>query len=236
MKAIILAAGRGSRMKNLTVKNPKCLVNLRGKTLLDWQLEALRGAGVTQISIVTGYKRELLLGRGLKEFNNKRWMLTNMVRSLMCADSWLSKTNCIVSYSDIFYSSDAVKLLIDSNHHLAITYDPNWKNLWTRRFDNPLIDSETFKIDEDHIITEIGNKPFSLDEIQGQYMGLLRFTPTAWLAAKKIILEKTSNEIDKIDFTSLLQDIINYGEIKIKGIPYQGEWGEFDSEKDLNLF
>ena len=114
----------------------------------------------------------------------------------------VKQTNCVVSYSDIFYSSDAVKLLIDSNNHLAITYDPNWKNLWTRRFDNPLIDSETFKIDEDHIITEIGNKPFSLDEIQGQYMGLLRFTPTAWLAAKKIILEKTSNEIDKIDFTS----------------------------------
>jgi len=236
MKAIILAAGRGSRMRNLTDENPKCLVLLRGKALLDWQLEALRGAGIKDISIVTGYKRELLLDKGLKEFNNNRWMLTNMVRSLMCADSWLCKTTCVVSYSDIFYSSDAVKLLIESNHHLAITYDPNWKNLWTRRFDNPLIDSETFKIDENNTITEIGNKPLSLDEVQGQYMGLLRFTPRSWLYVKKIILEKTTNEIDKIDVTSLLQDIINYGEIKIAGIPYQGEWGEFDSEKDLNLF
>ena len=44
---------------------------------------------------------------------------------------------------------------------------------------------------------------------------LLRFTPRSWLCVKKIILEKTTNEIDKIDVTSLLQDIINYGEIKI---------------------
>ena len=74
MKAIILAAGRGSRMRKLTDENPKCLVLLRGKSLLDWQLEALRGAGIKQISIVTGYKRELLLDKGLKEFNNNRWM------------------------------------------------------------------------------------------------------------------------------------------------------------------
>ena len=53
MKDIILAAGRGSRMKNLTADRPKCLVELRGKALLDWQLEALRAAGVTEIAIVT---------------------------------------------------------------------------------------------------------------------------------------------------------------------------------------
>ena len=92
MKAIILAAGRGSRMRNID-ENPKCLVLLRGKSLLDWQLEALRGAGIKQISIVTGYKRELLLDKGLKEFNNNRWMLTNMVRSLMCADSLVKQNN-----------------------------------------------------------------------------------------------------------------------------------------------
>ena len=68
MKAIILAAGRGSRMQNLTQKQPKCLVNLRGKALLDWQLEALRAAGISEIAIVTGYKRELLANRGLVEF------------------------------------------------------------------------------------------------------------------------------------------------------------------------
>ena len=70
MKAIILAAGRGSRMKKLTDELPKCLVELRGKTLLDWQLEALRAAGITEIAIVTGYKREMLTNRGMFDFHN----------------------------------------------------------------------------------------------------------------------------------------------------------------------
>ena len=65
MKAIILAAGRGSRMKNLTDDRPKCLVELRGKALLDWQLAALREAGIEQAAIVTGYRRELFADRGL---------------------------------------------------------------------------------------------------------------------------------------------------------------------------
>ena len=86
MKAIILAAGRGSRMKDLTDERPKCLVELRGKPLLEWQLEALREAGINEIAIVTGYKRELLVNRGLTEFHNPRWAETQMVSSLACAE------------------------------------------------------------------------------------------------------------------------------------------------------
>lgn len=82
MKAIILAAGRCSRMKDLTDDRPKCLVELRGKPLLEWQLIALRAAGISEIAIVTGYKRELLCNRGLHEFHNPRWADTNMVSSL----------------------------------------------------------------------------------------------------------------------------------------------------------
>ena len=68
MKAIILAAGRGSRMKLLTDETPKCLIKLRGKSLLDWQLSALRAAGITDIAIVTGYRRDLLAKYNLVEF------------------------------------------------------------------------------------------------------------------------------------------------------------------------
>ena len=60
MKAIILAAGRGSRMKKLTNDKPKCLVKLHGKPLLEWQLESMRKSGISEIAIVTGYKHEML--------------------------------------------------------------------------------------------------------------------------------------------------------------------------------
>src|SRR6185503_13206340 len=54
MRAIILAAGRGSRMGQLTAEIPKCLVQLGGKPLLEWQTGALRAAGIDRIAVVTG--------------------------------------------------------------------------------------------------------------------------------------------------------------------------------------
>ena len=89
MKAIILAAGRGTRMKALTEEKPKCLVELDGQSLLEKQLNALRQAGIEDIAIVTGYRRELLIPFNLVEFHNPRWAETNMVTSLACAEQWL---------------------------------------------------------------------------------------------------------------------------------------------------
>ncbi len=233
MKAIILAAGRGSRMKNLTDEQPKCLVELRGKALLDRQLEALRAAGIADIAIVTGYKRELLASRGLVEFHNARWAETNMVSSLVCAQDWLQAEPCIVSYSDIFYSPMAVQSLMTSAASLAVTYDPNWLELWTRRFGDPLLDAETFRLTPEHTLAEIGNKPTSVDEVQGQYMGLLRFTPEGWREVLRIRSELTSDQCDKMHMTGTLQKIIDAGQVPIAAVPSTSEWGEVDSAEDL---
>jgi L-glutamine-phosphate cytidylyltransferase len=236
MKAIILAAGRGSRMKNLTDERPKCLVELRGKALLDWQLEALCATGITQIAIVTGYKRELLADRGLTEFYNARWAETNMVSSLACAQDWLQEDPCIVSYSDIFYSPMAVHALMTSEATLAVTYDPNWLGLWTRRFGDPLLDAETFRLNPDQTLTEIGNKPRSVSEVQGQYMGLLRLTPNGWKEILRIRAGLTSEECDKMHMTGTLQKVVDAGLTPVTGVPYTGEWGEVDSEQDLTIY
>lgn len=233
MKAIILAAGRGSRMLHLTNDHPKCLVNFRGKTLLDWQLDALRDAGISDIAIVTGYKRELLLNRGLIEFHNQQWSETNMVASLATAHEWLANEPCLVSYSDIFYQSSAITSLINCQGNIAITYDRNWKKLWERRFVDILSDAETFRLHTDNTLAEIGKKPTTIDEIQGQYMGLLRFTPAGWREFEYIRSTLTLTERNKIHMTGMLQKIIENDHISISVIPYQQQWGEIDTESDL---
>lgn len=233
MKAIILAAGRGSRMKSLTEERPKCLVELRGKALLDWQVEALRAAGITEIALVTGYKRELLANRGLVEFHNARWAETNMVSSLACAQDWLQAEPCIVSYSDIFYSPSAVKSLMSCTASLAVTYDANWLELWTQRFSDPLLDAETFRLTPRHTLAEIGNKPQSIDEVQGQYMGLLRFTPEGWAEVMRIRSDLTPEQCDKMHMTGTLQRVVEANRLEVAAIPYTDEWGEVDSAEDL---
>jgi choline kinase len=223
-------------MKNLTDERPKCLVELRGKTLLDWQLESIRAAGITEIAIVTGYKRELLATRGLVEFHNLRWAETNMVSSLACAEEWLMAEPCIVSYSDIFYSPKAVQALMNVEAALAVTYDANWLDLWTRRFGDPLLDAETFRLTSEHALAEIGNKPKSVDEVQGQYMGLLRFTPEGWDEVVRIRSELAPEPCDKMHMTATLQKVIDAGRLTIAAIPYRDEWGEVDSVVDLKLY
>ena len=233
MKAIILAAGRGSRMKGLTEDRPKCLVEVRDKPLLEWQLDALRGAGITDIAIVTGYKRELLATRGLHEFYNPRWAETNMVSSLACAQAWIGLTPCIVSYSDIFYSAEAPQILSASEDALAVLYDPNWLALWQKRFADPLVDAETFRMNPDETLKEIGNKPKTVEEVEGQYMGLLRFTPESWAEVVRIRTTLTPAQRDKMHMTGTLQKVIEAGRVPVRALPYNGEWGEVDSEEDL---
>lgn len=230
MKAIILAAGRGSRMGNMTEAQPKCFVQVQGKRLLDWQLAALRASGIDDIAIVRGYRAECFT-EPVHYFDNPRWAETNMVGSLFCADAWLSTETCIVSYADLFYTTASLAPLIAATADLAITYDPDWLQLWQKRFDDPLSDAETFRLRADGSLYEIGQKPKSLDEVQGQYMGLLKFTPASW-ARIKTTLSANQMNIDKLDMTSMLNHLLQNG-IAVQAVPVHDRWGEIDSQADL---
>ncbi len=234
-RAIILAAGRGSRMQGLTEDQPKCLNALGGKPLIRWQTDAVEQAGIDQISVVTGYRHDALRDFGLDQIHNPRWQSAEMVVSLMCAHHLLAARPCIVSYSDNFYAPEAVSLLTGSGADIAITYDPNWRDLWSRRFENPLDDAETFSLNRDGTVRDIGGKPSDADEIQGQYMGLLYFTPSGWTRVLKALSGFPDKQIDGLSLTALLAHLIASGE-RIAAVPYNGRWGEVDSEYDLRLY
>ena len=58
LNAIILAAGKGERLRPLTDDKPKCMVELFGKSILEWQIEKFQKFGINDITIITGYKSE----------------------------------------------------------------------------------------------------------------------------------------------------------------------------------
>jgi L-glutamine-phosphate cytidylyltransferase len=233
MRGIILAAGRGSRMLRLTDDQPKCRAELHGKQLIQWQLEALAEGGIDETAIVRGYLADNFQFP-IAYFDNQRWSETNMVMSLMAADPWLSEEPCLVSYSDIVYTPTAVRSLIEAPGDITIAYDPNWQRLWEMRFDDPLSDAETFRLEAGHVV-EIGHRAETIEEIKGQYMGLFRFTPTGWAAVKKLMSSLSGRECDKLDVTALLQKLILAG-VKISAMPIDDNWYEVDSESDLNLY
>jgi choline kinase len=235
MRAIILAAGRGSRLGAHTETQPKCLVELAGKPLLHWQHDALRAAGVAQIAIVRGYRAESLPTYFDAVFDNPQWSRTNMVATLRCAAAWLAAEPCLVAYSDIVYRPAIVRALIRAEGPLAITYDRCWQALWGARFADPLSDAENFRLTPTGELGEIGGRATSLDAVEGQYMGLLKFTPEGWHATEAWLAQRSAAEQERMDMTSLLGGLLKAG-TRIAAVPVSGGWCEVDSAEDLSLY
>lgn len=231
MRGLILAAGRGKRMGAHTDERPKGLVELRGRPLIEWQLDALRGAGIREIALVRGYRAETL-AFDLPSFDNPRWAETNMVASLACAAEWLRADDCIVSYADLVYPSGAPRALLAARDDVAILCDVHWRALWERRFADPLADAETLRLDVADRVLEIGRRPRDLAAIEAQYMGLFRLSSrgAARLLARVERLEPARR--DAIDVTALLDLLAGEGE-PIRAIRYGGWWCEIDSPADL---
>jgi choline kinase len=236
MRAVILAAGRGSRMGATGGDRPKCLVELEGRPLLDRQIAALRRGGVEEIGIVRGYRAEMLNFPGLSYFDNERWAQTNMVMSLAEAATWLQSGPVIVSYADIFYRADLVRGLANAAGALVISYDRAWRHLWSRRFADPLSDAETFRIDAAGELLEIGGKTAKIEDIEGQYMGLLKFTPAAWSVVAALLAALDQPTRDRLDMTGLLRRLLAGRTIPITTFGSDGQWGEIDNPGDVALY
>jgi choline kinase len=236
VKAIILAAGRGSRMGEKTANMPKCMMDVWGRPLIEHCVESLQKAGFSSnnIGIVTGYKREMLTVPDVCYFHNESWENTNMFISLTMAADWLLREPCVISYADIIFSENAIKKLIESSSELSITYYTEFWELWSKRFDNPLDDLETFRVSDGKLL-EIGKKPSSKEEIQGQYMGLLKFEPSGWQKIEQATRLPMPKPVEKLDMTTLLQHLIDLG-YTIEAIETSDLWLECDNEDDVKLY
>ncbi len=238
MKSLILAAGRGTRINEITKNHHKCLIKLQRKPLLKWQIDALSKVS-TKICVVTGYD-ENKIKETLKKINNitfiknTEWHSSNMLYSILCAKEWIANNDLIISYSDIFYSKLAIKKLYEEKSDISIIYDPNWRRLWDMRFNNPLDDAETFKLDSLSFLKEIGSQPKTIKECEGQFIGLIKISKNGW----EIIndhLSRIKDKIKKIDTTTLLNLLI-LKNVKVKAIPISDTWGEVDTFDDYKLY
>jgi choline kinase len=230
-RGIVLAAGRGSRLGERTAERPKCLVELGGRSLLDWQIAALGAAGISPLGVVRGYRADLIVREQLHTFDNPHWERGQMVASLCCARSWLSAVPCVVAYGDVVFHPRVIRALCATTADLAITYDRAWRELWSARFAHPEEDAESFRTTDGHL-AEIGRRVTDLDDVQGQFMGLLRCTPAGW---RQIDAELATTDADTLQTTELLQLLVTRG-ARIATVAVDGGWCEVDSATDLSLY
>lgn len=237
LRAIILAAGEGIRLRPYTLDRPKCLVAIDGKTLLDRQLAVLAAESVQDIVVIGGYRSEMLKRSGIKLRTNPRFAETNMVWTLFCAEDDLDR-DVLICYGDIVYSREVLRQVTACDADIAVAIDLDWESYWRARNENPLDDAETLKLRPDGSICEIGQRPRSLEEIQGQYMGLIRLTRHGIQIFKKVFSDARLDSkllgkpVEKAFMTDLLQAIALSGD-PVHSIPVRGGWVEVDSVGDL---
>jgi len=243
MKIIILAAGQGTRLRPYTNDRPKCMVELAGKPLLHHQLATIQNVGfsVNSIALVGGYLKEKLIAPGTHLYENSHYATTNMVSTLFCAEKFMSPgEDLLICYGDIVYEPKVLRKLLDNEGEVTLAADAKWKELWSLRMDDPLSDAETFRVRDGRVI-ELGKKPTGYDEIQAQYMGLIRIRGDRVKAFIDFYhsLDRSGTydgkDFDNMYMTSLIQALID-SNWDVRPALVENGWIEVDTASELELY
>ena len=129
MKAVILAAGLGSRLRPITNEVPKCMVPVNGIRIIDKQIDNLLINGVEDIYVVDGYKAEILANH-LKEVypnvhivSNPRYAETNNMYSLFLTAQYVKGEDFLLMNSDVYYDASVIKGMLEGNNQSKIACD-----------------------------------------------------------------------------------------------------------------
>ncbi len=242
MKVIILAAGQGIRLKPYTNHTPKCMVLLAGKALLHWQLMTLRSLGLQDITVVGGYLSTQLDAPDTKLVLNSNYATTNMVSTLFCAeDIFTPGEDLLIAYGDIVYQQNVLESIIACESELCLAADRQWKKLWSLRMQNPLEDAETFQLGNHNEVIALGKKPGSYDDVQAQYMGLIKIRGDC---VKKFgeaykNLDRTclydGKDFDNMYMTSFIQHLID-NDWGVAAALVNNGWLEVDTADELEHY
>lgn len=245
MRLIILAAGRGVRLRPLTDARPKCLVEVLGRAILDWQLEAARQAGIRDVVAVGGYRAEQLGRPGLRVVVNPVHDTTNMVTSLFCAEEFFGDA-FILSYGDIVYGPAVLEALLADQAPIGVIVDREWREYWEMRFTDPLADAESLRLGRGGQIVSIGQREVDIARIEGQYIGVVSFRAQGVEALRQgygaaLAADRAgqfpfggTRPLAKLFMTDLLQGMIDLGH-PVTAVPIRAGWLEIDSRRDLEL-
>ncbi|MBT5195200.1 MAG: phosphocholine cytidylyltransferase family protein [Rhodospirillaceae bacterium] len=242
MRAVILAAGQGTRLAPYTDDRPKCLVELAGETMLARQLAVLAAAGIEDIVLVGGYRADQLTNLSTNLVVNRDFASTNMVHSLFCAEAALDGgDDILIAYSDIVYEQRVLAALLADTNGVCVAVNTDWQALWRVRMDDPLDDAESLRMAPDGRLLEIGQKVSDYARIEGQYMGLIKVQADRAPMLRGVYDDMSAmpryagaahGNMYMTDFLQRLCDL----DWPIHGVAIAGGWLEVDSVEDLAVY
>jgi len=241
MKAIIVAAGLGSRLLPITDHKPKCLLDIGDMSIMQRALQILRDCGISDITVVRGYMGRLINYPNIKYYENTDYLNNNILKSLFYAEAEIN-SEFIFSYSDILYDRNVVQKLIGSPGDVSVVVDTDWLSHYEGRDQHPVAEAELVTV-EDSKVTRIGKDTVLPAEAYGEFIGLAKFSQRGAGILKETyddVLEKTAGgrfqraaSIDKAYLTDMLQELIDRGYL-VRNVDIEGGWQEIDTPQDLD--
>ena len=245
MKAVIIGAGRGSRLRHLTNEIPKTLVPVLGRPMLDGILEALAHGGFARKDVVfiCGYRADVIRERypDLTYVENRDWENNNILLSLLCAREHLGG-GFVSTYADIVYRKEIVKDLVDSPHPIAIGCDTDWRRRYAGRSQHPETDAEKLRAEGDLVIEM--SRRIAPESAQGEFIGVMKLTAAGaaeMLGAFDAVESEYRGRVfregrtfEKAYLLDLLQHMIEKGS-RIHRVDMHGGYMEIDTLEDASL-
>ena len=234
MKALILAAGRGTRIRSVHGERPKCLIRINedGDTILDQQIENLFSAGISEIGIVVGYEMNQILDhvrlrhheslRRIRFFQNPRFAETNNIVSLWLARDWLKGDSFVCLNADVVFDARVLTAALNSRGPITMIVDPEWRD-------------ETMKVVVNGQRIVRMSKGIPREESSGTYLGITVFSSAIQHRFFRKVDALIQSGRVKDFFNTAVQQLADEG-LHVSPSPTWGlPWAEIDDAGDLQF-
>jgi len=255
-RAIIVAAGFEKQLLPLIQDKPKCLLDIKGKSILERQIEALHEYGIHDIVVVRGYQKDSINLPGIRYYDNNRYDDTGELFSLFCAEKEIEGPFLFL-YSDILFETAVLEKLLKSHDDISLVVDRAWPEVFNAQSIRPAHPTDLVitrnppplgyrflplynQDEEQDTILKIGQH-LDPQQAHGEFIGLARFSRAGAKILRETYRESLahyikqrfheSESIQKAAFTDIIQEIIHRGqEVACVNI-YKG-WMEVDTFED----
>jgi phosphoenolpyruvate phosphomutase len=249
--AIIPAAGFEKQLLPLIEDVPKCLLDIKGRTILERQVAALNECNIKEIALIRGYKKEAIALPNIRYYDNDRYEDTGELFSIFCAESEM-KGRTIILYGDIVFDTTILEKLLKSPADIALVVDLAWQDQQQRGLQPVHVNPDLISLAEppgksylsrfvmpegEHRVVKIGQH-LSHDQAHGEFIGMAMFSEKgidAFRSGYRAALEKykatgfhEAGTVTKASFTDLIQELIDQGQ-RVDAVPIFKGWMEVDS-------
>ena len=242
MNAIILAAGKGTRLRPETISIPKCMVKLFDKSLLEMQIDVFKKCSINDISIVTGYLADKITFPSINYFKNENYSSTAGNESIFCAKEKLQDCT-IITYGDLVFEKAVIDQVIDFKGDIGIAVELDWKPHYDGRTLHQMSEADNVLFDKEGNILEMRKNIQKPDSKIGEFAGIVKLSKNG----SKVFLDKYSKleishqgkfhnapSLEKALISDMIQELID-SKINVEPIYVSGKWCEIDTPQDLEI-